>query len=108
MDTRAQHRSLKTQLLVNTCVPMHDNYVVVYVDKDPYSIICVHKSHKIDCLIKELVIDNSFGNPTYTPDETYDHCQFVLFLLTTVLSVLLRLTASDYPFWYLQTFLQLY
>ena len=25
------------------------------------------KSHYIDCLIKELGIDNSLGNPTYTP-----------------------------------------
>ena len=62
----------------------------------------------MDYLIKKLVIDNSFGNPTYTPDKTYDHCHFFLFLLTTVCSVLLRLTASDYPFWCLQTFLQLY
>ena len=30
---------------------------------------------------------------------------FVLILLVIVLSVLLRFTASDYPFWYLQTFL---
>jgi len=33
-------------------------------------------------------------------------CPFVLFLLAIVLSVL-RLTDSDYPFWYLQTLLKL-
>jgi fumarate reductase subunit D len=31
-------------------------------------------------------------------------CLFVLFLLAIMLSVLLRFTASDYSFWYLQTF----
>ena len=34
-------------------------------------------------------------------------CPFVLFLLAIVLSVLLRYTNSDYPFWYLQTLLPL-
>jgi hypothetical protein len=41
--------------------------------------------------------------------QTYvaDHCfLFVIFLLPIVLSVLLRFTASDYPFWYIQLFLQ--
>jgi hypothetical protein len=45
----------------------HDKYVIVSVDKAPNNIVFVCKSHYIDCLIKELGIDNSLGNPTYTP-----------------------------------------
>ena len=29
--------------------------------------VCVCKSHYIDCLIKQIGIDNSFGNTTFTP-----------------------------------------
>jgi hypothetical protein len=49
---------------------LHDKYVIVSVDKAPNNIVC--KSHYIDCLIKELGIDNSLGNPTYTPNKTYE------------------------------------
>ena len=35
-------------------------------------------------------------------------CPFVLFLLAIVLSVLLRYTDSDYPFWYLQILLKVF
>jgi len=42
---------------------LHDKYVIVSAD----NIVFVCKSHYIDCLIKELGIDNSLGNPTYTP-----------------------------------------
>ena len=45
---------------------LHDKHVIVSVDKTPNNIVCVCKSHYIDCLIKELGIDNSLGNPTYT------------------------------------------
>ena len=41
--------------------------VIVSADKVPYNIVFVFKSHCIDCLIKELGIDNLLGNPTYTP-----------------------------------------
>ena len=41
--------------------------------------------------------------------KTHVGCLFVpFFLLVIVLSVLPRFTASDYPFWYLQTFLMPY
>jgi len=43
-----------------------DKYVVLAA-KAPNYIIFVCKLHYIDCLIKELYIDNSLGNPTYTP-----------------------------------------
>ena len=47
---------------------LHDKYFIVSADKAPKNIVfCVCKSHYIDCLIKELGIDNSLGNPTYTP-----------------------------------------
>ena len=51
----AKHRSL-----------LHDKYVIVSADKAPNNIVFVCKSHYIDSLIKELGIDNSLGNPTYT------------------------------------------
>jgi hypothetical protein len=46
---------------------LHDKYVTVSADKAPNTIIFVCKSHYIDCLIKELGIHNSLGNPIYTP-----------------------------------------
>ena len=46
---------------------LHDKYVIVSADKAPNNIVFVCKSHYIDCLIKELGIDNSLGNLTYTP-----------------------------------------
>ena len=47
--------------------PLHDKYVIVSAEKAPSNIVFVCKSHYIDCLIKELGIDNSLGDPTYTP-----------------------------------------
>ena len=46
---------------------LHDKYVIVSPDMVPNNIAFVCKSHYVDCLIKELGIDNSPGNPTYTP-----------------------------------------
>ena len=46
---------------------LHDKYVIVSADKPPNHIVFVCNSHYIDCLIKELGIDNLLGNPTYTP-----------------------------------------
>ena len=37
---------------------LHDNYVVVPAEKASSNIVFVYKSHYIDCLIKELCIDN--------------------------------------------------
>jgi hypothetical protein len=45
---------------------LHDKYVIVTADKVPNNIVVVCKSHYIDCSIKEVGIDNSLGNPTYT------------------------------------------
>jgi hypothetical protein len=62
---------------------LHDKYVVVPADKAPNNIVFVCKSHYIGCLIKELGIDNSLGNPTYTPttltkEEILDNHRSVL------------------------------
>ena len=62
---------------------LHDKYVIISADKAPSNIVFVCKSHYIDCLIKELGIDNSLGNPTYTPttltkEEIMDNHRFVL------------------------------
>ena len=45
---------------------LHDKCVIVSADKASNNNVFVCKSHYIDCLIKELGIDNSLGNPTYT------------------------------------------
>ena len=62
---------------------LHDKYVIVSADKAPNNIVFVCKLHYIDCLIKELSIDNSLGNPTYTPttltkEEILDNHRSVL------------------------------
>jgi hypothetical protein len=44
---------------------LHDKYVIVSTDKAPNNIVFVCKSHNIYCLIKELGIDNSLGNPDF-------------------------------------------
>ena len=46
---------------------LHDRYVVVPADKAPNNIVFICKAHYIECLMKELGINNSLGNPTYTP-----------------------------------------
>jgi hypothetical protein len=61
---------------------LHGKYVIVSADKAPNNIVCVCKSHYVDCLIKELCIDNSLGNPTYTPttlttEEILDNHSYV-------------------------------
>jgi hypothetical protein len=45
---------------------LHDKYVIDFVALTPNNIVFVCKSHYIDCLINELGIDNSLGNPTYS------------------------------------------
>jgi hypothetical protein len=58
-------------------------YVIVSANKAPKNIVVVCKSHYIDILIKELGIDNSLGNRTYTPttltkEEILDNHRSVL------------------------------
>ena len=44
----------------------HEKYVAVPVNNASNNIIFLCKSHYVYCLVKELSIDNSLGNPTYT------------------------------------------
>ena len=46
---------------------LHEKYVVVPADKAPNNIVFVCRNYYIECLVKELGIDSSTGNPTYTP-----------------------------------------
>jgi hypothetical protein len=55
---------------------LHGKYVIVSADKAPNNIVFVCKSHYIDCLIKELGIDNSLGN--HTKEEILDNHRSVL------------------------------
>ena len=55
---------------------LHDTYGIVSADKAPNNIVFVCKLHYIDCLIKELGIDNSLGNPT--KEEILDNHRSVL------------------------------
>ena len=69
---------------------LHDKYVTVSADKAPNTIVFVCKSHYIDCLIKELGIHNSLGNPIYTPttlakEEILDKHRSVLCSFQTTL-----------------------
>jgi hypothetical protein len=62
---------------------LHEKYLIVSADKTPINIVFVCKSHYIDCLIKEVGIANSLGNPTYTPttltkEEILDNHRSVL------------------------------
>ena len=66
MSTRSTS-AFKDPNVANHLSLLHDKYVIVSADKAPNNIVFVFKSHYIDCLLKELGIDNSFGNPTYTP-----------------------------------------
>ena len=60
---------------------LHDKYVVVTADKAPNNIVFVCKSHYIGCLIKELGIESSLGNQTYTPTTlTKEEILFCLLL----------------------------
>jgi hypothetical protein len=56
----------------------NDKHVIVSADKAPNNIVLVCKSHYIDCLIKELGIDNSLGKPYIYPDDILDNHRSVL------------------------------
>jgi hypothetical protein len=65
-------------------------------DKAPNNIVFVCKSHYIDCLITELGIDTSVGNPTYTPtthtkEDILDNHRSVLYSFGIIFRVLQNL-----------------
>ena len=62
----AKHQFLKIKMLLNTRLISMAN-MSLYLPKRLLQYRFVHcKSPNIDCLIKELCIDDSRGNPTYT------------------------------------------
>ena len=46
---------------------LHNKYDIVSAVNAPNNIVVMCTSHYVDCLIKELGIENSLGNPIYTP-----------------------------------------
>ena len=46
---------------------LHDKYVIVPADKASNNIVFVCKQYYIDCLVKELGVNDTPSNPTYTP-----------------------------------------
>ena len=65
-------KTRKTSIFKDPNVAKHlsrlqDKYVVIPADKTSNDIVFVCKSHYVYCLIKELGIENSLDNPTYTP-----------------------------------------
>ena len=57
---------LKNPDVKKTLSTLHDKYVVVPADKASNNIVFVCKKYYIECLIKELGLNNSTCNPTYT------------------------------------------
>jgi len=53
--------------VVDNLTDLHNKYVVVPADKASNNIVFVCNTYYIDCLVKELGINNNTGNPTYTP-----------------------------------------
>ena len=66
MSTRAPS-IFKDPQVAKMLSQLQDKYVIVPADKAPNNIVFICKHHYFDCLIKELGIDNTLGNPTYTP-----------------------------------------
>jgi hypothetical protein len=47
---------------------LHEEFVLVPADKACNNIVFVCKAHYYNCIINELGINSTFGNPTYTPN----------------------------------------
>jgi len=53
--------------VVDNLTYLQNKYVVVPADTASNNIVFVCKTYYIDCLVKELGINNNTSNPTYTP-----------------------------------------
>jgi len=53
--------------VIDNLTDIHSKYVVVPANNASNNIVFVCKTYYIDCLVKELGINNNTGNPTYTP-----------------------------------------
>jgi hypothetical protein len=62
MSTRDRTTSIfKDPIVAKRLSLLHDKHVIVSADKAPNNIVCVCRSHYIDCLTKELGIDLSIS-----------------------------------------------
>jgi len=53
--------------VIDNLTDLHSKHVVVPADKASNNIVFMCKTYYIDCLGKELGINNNTDNPTYTP-----------------------------------------
>jgi hypothetical protein len=51
----------------NELEKLHEEFVLVPADKACNNIVFVCKAHYNKCILNELGINSTFGNPTYTP-----------------------------------------
>ena len=65
MSTKAPS-VFKDPAVLRDLFAIHEKFVVVPADKASNNIVFVCKKHYLDCLIKELGINDTSGNPTYT------------------------------------------
>ena len=56
----------KDQNVVDNLSSLHEEYVVVPADKASNNVVFVCKKYYVECLIRELGINGTSGNPTYT------------------------------------------
>jgi hypothetical protein len=73
--------------------------VVVHANKTSNNVVCICKSHYIDCLIKELCIENSLGNLAYAQST---HTKWKSWKIIGLLCVLLEIQIQpmDFPLLY--------
>jgi hypothetical protein len=78
------------------------NKDVVHANKTSNNVVCICKSHYIDCLIKELCIENSLGNLAYAQST---HTKRKSWKIIGLLCVLLEIQIQPMDFRYSTTFL---
>jgi hypothetical protein len=54
--------------VTNEVERLHEEFVLVPADKSSNNIVFVCKVHYYNCILNELGIYSTFGNPTYTPN----------------------------------------
>jgi hypothetical protein len=58
---------LVNQKMINELERLNEEYVLVPADKACNNIIFVCKAHYYNCILNQICIKSTFGNPTYTP-----------------------------------------
>jgi hypothetical protein len=69
--------------VINELERLHGEFVLVPADKACNNIVFVCKANYYNCILNELGINSTFGNPTYTPtalskDEIHQNHRSVL------------------------------